>query len=84
MSDFKRMVDYNEQFVEYYRDWFSDMPLECILTYEENLSALIDSNLYDGFCLQDEVNVLYELIRDECVKRCQLSIGYKAEERQSA
>ena len=45
-----------------------------IAAQEEILSKLIDSDLFSDFVLADEVIILYDLIRDECVKRLALSI----------
>lgn len=63
------MLDFSKQFEEYYRNWFSQCKASQLVKYEQNLSRFIDSDLYCDFVLCDEVNVLFELIRDECVYR---------------
>lgn len=63
------MQGFDEQFKEYYRNWFSTCKASSLVRYEENLSQIIDSDLFDGFVLSDEVIVLYDLVRDECVYR---------------
>lgn len=62
-------MKYDEQFAEHYRDWFKGMGAKNLINYERNLSAVIDSDLFNGFLLADEVLSAYELIRDECVDR---------------
>lgn len=60
---------YSECFKQHYSKRFSDMSVSFLLKYENNLSELIDSDLFSDLLLADEVMVLYELIRNECVKR---------------
>lgn len=63
------MLDFDKQFKEYYRNWFSQCKASQLVRYEQSLSQFIDSDFYDDFVLCDEVNVLYDLVRDECVYR---------------
>lgn len=63
------MLDFSKQFEEYYRNWFSKCKASQLVKYEQNLSQFIDSDFYDEFVLCDEVNILYDLVRDECVYR---------------
>lgn len=62
-------MKFEQQFEQDYRQWFKGMHVKQLVEYEQNLSAFIDSDLFDGFVLADEVLMLYELIRDECVYR---------------
>ena len=63
------MSDFTTQFEKYYRNWFSTCKASQLVKYEQNLSKFIDSDLYFDCVLCDEINVLYELVRDECVYR---------------
>ena len=67
-------MDYLREFKKHYESWFSTMSAANLVSYEQNLSKFIDSDLYEGNILADEVNILYELIRDECVYRLSKSI----------
>ena len=62
-------MNYNEHFEKHYRSWLEDMSASRLIEYEQNLSRFIDSDLFSDSPLSDETIVLYELIRDECVKR---------------
>lgn len=66
MGDLK----YLDYFREHYKDWFKGMHIKRLVECEQNLSAFIDSDLYEHFVLGDEVEILYQLVRDECVHRC--------------
>lgn len=66
-----------KQFVAYYSEWLKGFDNDSLVKYEENLSDFIDCDLYDGFLLADEVNILYELIRDECVRRVSRMVACK-------
>lgn len=65
-------MSYLEQFEEHYKDWFEGMHIKRLVECEQNLSAFIDSDLYQHFVLGDEVEILYRLVRDECVHRCSI------------
>lgn len=65
MTSFK----YYDSFKAYYREWLSGMDSSNIVDYERNLSALIDSDLFDDCILSDEISMLYDIIQDECVCR---------------
>lgn len=62
-------MKYYELFRVHYREWIAGMKSSSIVEYERNLSALIDSDLFDDCILNDEISALYDIIRDECVKR---------------
>ena len=62
-------MKFQEQFKEDYKQWFSEMSAKQLVMYEENLSKYIDSDLFENSLLADEVLILYDLVRDECVYR---------------
>ena len=62
-------MQFLEQFKEDYKQWFRDMSSKQLVAYEQNISCYIDSDLYENSILADEFEILYELIRDECVYR---------------
>lgn len=62
-------MEYMEQFKVHYCEWFKNFSNSSLVKYEENLSKLIDSELFSDCILSDEIVLLHELIRDECVNR---------------
>ena len=62
-------MKFQEQFKEDYKQWFKEMSAKHLIKYEQNLSQYIDSDLFEDSLLADEVLILYELVRDECVYR---------------
>lgn len=62
-------MKYMEQFEEHYEEWLKGMKAKSLVDYEQNLSKLIDSDLFSNCILSDEIILLYELIRNECVVR---------------
>ncbi len=58
-----------KDFKQYYENWLHGFSNDELVRHEQNLSDVIDSDLFPGFLLSDEVLVLYELVRDECVRR---------------
>lgn len=62
-------MKFQEQFKEDYKQWFKEMSAKQLVKYEQNLSQYIDSDLFEDSLLADEVLVLYDLVRDECVYR---------------
>ena len=66
-------MNLREEFTKYYKDWFSSWNASNLIKQEQLLSDLIDSDLFMDFILCDEVVLLYDLIRDECVRRLALS-----------
>lgn len=70
-------MNLREEFMKYYKDWFSSWNASNLVKQEQVLSDLIDSELFMDFILCDEVVLLYDLIRDECVRR--LALNCKSE-----
>ena len=62
-------MKFQEQFKEDYKQWFKEVSAKQLIKYEQNLSQYIDTDLFDNSLLADEVLILYDLIRDECVYR---------------
>lgn len=60
---------YFEHFQEHYKERLSRMSDSSLVLYEDNLSQIISGELFRDCFLADEISVLYELIRDECVRR---------------
>jgi len=60
---------YLEHFEEHYKNWFNDMHIKQLVQCEKDLSAFIDSDFYESFILGDEVETLYQIICDECIRR---------------
>lgn len=65
----KKIRQYDDNFKRKYVDWLKGFDNNNLVTTEQDLSDFIDSEFFDGFLLADEVLVLYELVRDECVRR---------------
>lgn len=65
----KGSLGYLEHFTEHYKDWFKGMHIKRLVECEENLSSFIDCDLFGSFILSDEVILLYDMVRDECVRR---------------
>ena len=68
------VFEFSKVFKEYHSYYFSNWKVASLVEQEEILSKLIDSDLFSDFVLADEVIILYDLIRDECVKRLAVSI----------
>lgn len=60
---------YIKQFKEHYQEWFRGFSAKRLVECEENLSSFIDCDLFNNFVLSDEVILLYDMVRDECVRR---------------
>lgn len=67
-------MNLRKEFSEYYKEWFSRWNASSLVEQEQVLSDLIDSELFMDFILNDEVILLYDLIRDECVRRLAYSV----------
>lgn len=63
------IMKYMKLFKNHYCDRFKNFRISSLVEYEENLSKLIDSELFNDCILADEIIMLHELIRDECVFR---------------
>lgn len=62
---------FEDVFSEYWKERFKHFSLSNLVFYEDSISKFIDSGFCEDFLLVDEIIVLYELIRDECVHRCE-------------
>ena len=62
-------MKYEEHFEQHYEEWLKGFSARSLVDYEQNLSKLIDSDLFRDCILSDEIILLYELIRNECVAR---------------
>lgn len=60
-------------FIEYHKDVIAHWKVSTLIEQEKILGELIDSDCAEDFVLIDEVILLYDLVRDECVKRLSLS-----------
>lgn len=65
--------EFRKVFEEYHKEVFSHWKAKSLVEQEAILSQLIDSDLFEHFVLIDEVILLYDLVRDECVKRLSVS-----------
>lgn len=63
------IMKFNEHFKQHYEEWLKGCSAKSLVMYEQNLSRLIDSDLFSDCILSDEIIMLYELIRNECVAR---------------
>lgn len=70
-------VEFRRVFEEYHKEIFSHWKVKSLIEQEQILSDLIDSDLFENFVLIDEVIVLYDLVRDECVRRLTMSVESK-------
>lgn len=62
-------MDYMKAFREYWQERFSHSKASHLVKVEQWLSDFIDSDLFEDSILSDEALAMYELVRDECVKR---------------
>lgn len=60
---------YFDSFREYYKRLLSTVKLSTLAQQEEILSRMIDDDTVADSYLIDEVVLLYDLVRDECVRR---------------
>ena len=63
---------FEDVFSEYWKGRFESFSLSNLVFYENSISKFIDSGFCEDFLLVDEILALYELIRNECVHRCEL------------
>lgn len=63
------MTDFLELYKIHYREFFSRMSDGCLIRQEELVSRLIDADFSSELIQLDEILALYEIIRDECVRR---------------
>ena len=62
-------MKFQEQFKLDYEEWFKGMKAKQLVKYTRNVEQYIDSDLFEDSLLADEVLILYDLIREECVCR---------------
>lgn len=62
-------MKYDEHFKEHYTKRLKGCSAKRLVDFEQNLTDLIDSDLIENCLLCDEILVLYNLVRDECVYR---------------
>lgn len=60
---------FRKTFEEYHKELFSHWKASSLVEQEALLFQIIDSDLFDNFVLIDEVILLHDLVRDECVRR---------------
>ena len=75
VPDFSNCFKYREFFENYHKDWFSYWDSENLIEQAKVLAKMIDSDLVADSLLIDEVMILFNLIRDECVKRIAKSVN---------
>lgn len=63
---------FEDVFSEYWKGRFETFSLANLVFYANSISKFIDNGFVENFILADEIIVLHELIRDECVHRCEL------------
>ena len=66
------MKDYIDYMKTFYKDYFSGCSASELIRNEDQLSKLIDDDSFSYTLLIDEALMLYELVRDECVRRVAL------------
>ena len=71
-------MKYMEHFEKHYRDWIKGFDNSSLVQYERNLSSFIDCELFEDFLMSDELLMLYEIIRDECVNRVSNMVAWKS------
>ncbi len=69
---------FRKDFEEYHKELFSHWEASSLVEQEALLSQIIDSDLFDNFVLIDEVILLHDLIRNECVNRLSFLCSRKA------
>ena len=66
------MKDYMDYVKDFYTDYFKHCSAAVLVQREEEFSKLIDDDFFSESLLIDETFLLYELVRDECVRRVAL------------
>ena len=62
-------MSYLDSFCEHYKKFLSTSKLSTLAEQEKLLSRMIDDDIVFNSLLIDEVIILYDLVRDECVRR---------------
>lgn len=65
-----RMAEYDDFFRAYWHERFVGSSLKGLVEWERQLSVMIDSDTFDSNPLSDEILVMFDLVRSECVRRC--------------
>lgn len=67
--NYSEMVKYNRMFAEYWEKRYTDYSLSHLVQDEQWLSRFIDSDAFTESPLSDEVLEMFDLVRNECVRR---------------
>lgn len=62
-------MGYMDSFRDYYTERFSGSSASTLVEQEDLLSKFIDNDDFISLWLMDEAIAMYEIVRDECVKR---------------
>lgn len=62
-------MKFQEQFKLDYEQWFREMSAKQLVKYIRNIEQYIDSDLFEDSLLADEMLILYDLSREECIHR---------------
>lgn len=63
------MLNNDNLFRTYWKNEFSSCSTKMLIEYESVLSEFIDNDYFGSSVLIDEVLIMYELVRNECVHR---------------
>ena len=72
-------IKFRNSFEQYYREYFSHWRASSLVKQEQILSQMIDSDFVHESILIDEIILLYDIVRDECVKRLAFSVCDESE-----
>lgn len=67
--------EFRRGFIDYHKKIFSNWKTTTLVEQEKLLGQIIDSDMAEDFVLIDEVIELYDMVRDECVKRLAHVVG---------
>ncbi len=67
--------EFRRGFIDYHKRVFSNWNTSTLVEQEKLLGKIIDSDMAEDFVLIDEVIELYDMVRDECVKRLAHVVG---------
>lgn len=62
-------MKYIDFFRRYYFGFFKSCDNNSLVNYEHTLKDIIDCGLHSDIPVTDEILILYEMVRDECVFR---------------
>lgn len=66
-------MSYDECFSEHWKARYAHCRIDNLVRDEDVLSAIIDSDFASDCPLIDEILLVHDIVRDECVKRCSIS-----------